>query len=76
MTLAACHLSEATSEDVLAYFRNTWELTDTLFSSLRDDSVFYMMPDRLRRRLIFYFAHPAAVYLNKLALAGLIRACP
>ena len=49
------------------------ELTNTLFSSLRDDSVFYMVPDKLRRPLIFYFAHPAAVYMNKLVLAGLAR---
>ena len=50
------------------------ELTNTLFSSLNNDSVFYMKPDKLRRPLIFYFAHGAAVYANKMALAGLMRA--
>ena len=55
-TLAKCHFEKATREDILAYFRNTWALTDTLFSALRDDSVFYMMPDKLRRPLVFYFA--------------------
>lgn len=61
------------ASQVLAYFRNTWDLDATLFSALRDDSVFYSTPDTLRRPLIFYFAHPAAVYINKLVLAGLIE---
>ena len=43
------HLERATRADVLAYFRNTWEMTDALFAGLRDDSVFYMVPDKLRR---------------------------
>mmetsp|Transcript_3361 Transcript_3361/g.10555 ORF Transcript_3361/g.10555 Transcript_3361/m.10555 type:complete len:893 (-) Transcript_3361:53-2731(-) len=61
----------ATRDQVLAYFRNTWDLDATLFSALRDDSVFYSTPDTLRRPLIFYFGHTAAVYINKLVLAGL-----
>ncbi len=47
-TMALANLRRARREDVLAYFRNTWALTDTLFSALRDDSVFYMVPDKLR----------------------------
>lgn len=68
------HLSKSTRQQVLEYFRNGWELNDTLFAHLRDDSVFYMIPDKLRRPLIFYFAHCAAVYANKMHLAGLIGA--
>ena len=59
MTMARVHLARATREEVLAYFRNTWALTETLFSSLANDSVFYMIPDPLRRPLVFYFGHPA-----------------
>jgi len=72
LTLAQSNLRRASTADVLAYFQNTWDLTDTLFSALRDDSVFYAIPDKLRRPLIFYFAHPAAVYANKMHLAGLM----
>ena len=49
LTLANTHLATASRADFLDYFRNTWALTDVLFSALRDDSVFYMVPDKLRR---------------------------
>jgi hypothetical protein len=71
-TLEKVHLRRSTRETVLEYFHNTWALTDTLFAALRDDSVFYMKPDFLRRPLIFYFAHPAALYINKLHLMGVV----
>jgi hypothetical protein len=71
-TMAYVNLKKSSRGEVLAYFLNTWELTDTLFSALRDDSVFYSIPDKLRRPLIFYFGHPAALYLNKMHQAGLI----
>ena len=34
---------------------------------------FYKPPDRLRLPLIFYYAHTAGVYINKLMLAGLVE---
>ena len=40
---------------------------------LLDESSFYKCPDRLRLPLIFYFGHTAAVYVNKLMLAGLLK---
>jgi hypothetical protein len=43
-TLNSVNLATATRADVLAYFRNTWDLTSALFSSLRDDSIFYSVP--------------------------------
>lgn len=66
------NLSKSTREDILAYFRNTWDLSDTLFTGLKNDSVFFMVPDKLRRPLTFYYAHVAATYINKLNLAGLV----
>ena len=111
--MALVNLRTATRADVLEYFENTWDLTDTLcvrrggerpahprphvrtrtptsprdtplrknthtpsrsFSSLKNDSVFYSIPDKLRRPLIFYFGHPAALYINKLHQAGLVGA--
>ena len=41
-----------------------------------EEKSFYMCPDRLRLPLIFYVAHPATLYINKLLLAGLITVCP
>jgi hypothetical protein len=72
MSMQRVHLSRATREQVLAYFRNTWELTTTLFTALRTDAAFYATPDVLRRRLVFYFGHPAALYANKLHQVGLV----
>ena len=74
-TMALVNLRAASRADVLAYFRNTWALTDTLFSALATDASFYMVPDKLRRPLIFYFGHPAALYINKMHEAGLLGAC-
>jgi hypothetical protein len=48
-TLQLCQLNASTREGVLAYFRNTWDLTNTLFSALKTDAVFYSVPDKLRR---------------------------
>ena len=73
-SMSLANLRAASREDVLAYFRNTWALTDTLFSALATDAAFYALPDKLRRPLIFYFGHPAALYINKLHQAGLTGA--
>jgi hypothetical protein len=59
--------------DLKAYFDNSFDLYETLFTSLTDDSVYYLCPDRLRLPLIFYYGHTAAVFINKLVLANLIQ---
>jgi hypothetical protein len=66
--LLKCYLS-----DLVAYFENTYDLYETLFTSLVDDSVYYLCPDRLRLPLIFYYGHTAAVFINKLVLANKIK---
>lgn len=71
-SMSKVNCSTASRSEILEYFRNTWDLTETLFTALRDDSVFYMVPDKLRRPLIFYFAHPAALYINKMHQSGLV----
>jgi 5-histidylcysteine sulfoxide synthase len=53
------------------YFVDTWRLTELLFDSVRDEAVLRSQPDPLRNPLIFYLGHPAAFYVNKLAMAGL-----
>ena len=43
-----------------------------LFIHTADEQYLYKCPDRLRLPLIFYLAHPATLYVNKLLLASLI----
>ena len=58
---------------VLAYFENTWALTEQLFSSLATDEAYYARPyHKTRHPLIFYYAHPVCFYVNKLLVSGLI----
>lgn len=75
VTLHKINHRTASREDVMEAFHNSWELTDCLFTSLKDDSVFYMIPDKLRRPLIFYFGHTAALYANKFNFVGLTGEC-
>jgi 5-histidylcysteine sulfoxide synthase/putative 4-mercaptohistidine N1-methyltranferase len=58
---------------LLAYFENTWRLTETLFSALVSDEAYYVRPyHKTRHPFIFYYAHPVTFYVNKLLVAGLI----
>lgn len=66
-------LNCCTKKQLRDYFENGYDLNESLFTALRDEATFYTCPDRLRLPLIFYFAHTASVYVNKLMLAGLIK---
>lgn len=44
-----------------------------LYFDILDESALYKCPDRLRLPLVFYYAHTAVVYVNKLILAGLLK---
>jgi len=58
---------------LLAYFENTWRLTETLFSALVSDEAYFVRPyHKTRHPLIFYYVHPVSFYINKLLVAGLI----
>ena len=58
---------------IAAYFENTWALTELLFSALNCKEAYYVRPyHKTRHPLIFYFAHPASLYVNKLLVSGLI----
>ena len=60
-------------KEILAYFKNTWALTEMLFSALTSDAAFYIRPyHKTRHPLIFYFAHPVCFYVNKLLVSGFI----
>ncbi|ESO92928.1 hypothetical protein LOTGIDRAFT_239568 [Lottia gigantea] len=72
-SLKPLDLSVCDKQQILAYFNNSYDLYESLFTSLKDEKVFYLCPDRLRLPLVFYFAHTAVVYVNKLVLAGLLK---
>lgn len=58
---------------VLAYFENTWGLTEQLFTSLASEEAFFTRPyHKTRHPLVFYYAHPVCFYVNKLLVSGLI----
>jgi 5-histidylcysteine sulfoxide synthase/putative 4-mercaptohistidine N1-methyltranferase len=72
-SLPLLNLESCTREQALAYFDNTWTLTELLFKSLEHEAAFYLPPyHQLRHPLVFYYGHPAALYVNKLRVAGLL----
>lgn len=57
-----------------AYFDNAWMLTESLFAGLQGEEAFLRMPAHgLRHPLMFYYGHPAALYVNKLRAAGILQ---
>lgn len=68
------NLATCSRQEALDYFNNTWTLSELLFSSLKGDEAFYRPPyHSLRHPLIFYYVHPAVLYVNKLRLAKLLE---
>jgi 5-histidylcysteine sulfoxide synthase/putative 4-mercaptohistidine N1-methyltranferase len=58
-------------EALQAYLDNTWTLTEVLFSGMVGEEAFFVPPaHRLRHPLCFYYGHVAALYVNKLRVAG------
>lgn len=73
-SLRTPHLDTCSRAEVLDYFDNSWTLTELLFSALQGEQAFHAAPyHRLRHPLIFYYGHPAILYVNKLRLAGLME---
>lgn len=67
-------LYSCSRQQVLEYFKNTWALTEMLFSALKKEDAFYCLPyHQIRHPLIFYYCHVATFYINKCKLAGLIN---
>jgi hypothetical protein len=61
-------------EKIQDYFDNTWTLTEVLLSGLQGEEAFICPPYHdLRHPMIFYYGHPAALYVNKLRVAGLLE---
>lgn len=67
----------ATRQEILNYFDNTWTLTEVLFAGLQGPQTFVQQPyHKLRHPKIFYYGHPAALYINKMRAAGVITEGP
>ena len=66
-------LDNCSSTTLLKYFENSWELEETLMKSLVKEETFYLNPDPLRNKLIFYLGHSAVFYINKLIQVGLLE---
>ena len=59
--------------ELRAYFEQTWDLYESLFSLINSDKAFYLRPEPLRHPLIFYYGHTAVFYINKLLLGKFIQ---
>lgn len=64
--------AEQKRQQLLAYFRQTWELYESLFDCLADERAYYTKAIPLRHPLIFYYGHTATFYINKLMAGQLI----
>ncbi len=71
------HLKQGTVEEkrkeILAYFQQSFDRYESLFSLLKSDDAYYQRPEKLRHPLIFYYGHTATFFINKLVLAKLIN---
>ena len=63
---------DAKRAEIKAHFINAYETYEDLFKCLADESCFYAQPEPLRHPLIFYYAHTAVFFVNKLKVAKII----
>ncbi|WP_440053435.1 5-histidylcysteine sulfoxide synthase [Pseudoalteromonas sp. T1lg65] len=63
---------EQKRSEIKAYFNNSWQQYESLFSNINNDDAFFIKAERLRHPLIFYFGHTASFYVNKLMLGKFI----
>lgn len=67
------NLRQYTRQGVLDYFDNCWTATEVLFSCLQGREAFVRQPyHQLRHPMMFYYGHPAVLYINKFRVAGLL----
>jgi len=64
--------AERKREEILQYFRDTYEIDEKLFEVFANEEAMYMRADPLRHPLIFYFGHTSVFFINKLNLAKII----
>ncbi len=57
--------------EIKAYFLDSFDTYESLFSCLAKDEAFYVRPEKLRHPLIFYYGHTATFFINKLGRVDL-----
>lgn len=63
-----------TRAQVLDYFDNTWTTSEIQFAALQGTDAFIRQPyHQLRHPMMFYYGHPAVLYINKFRVAGLLE---
>ncbi len=63
---------EKKRQEIIEYFRNSWELYEKVFELLKDETVFYKKSELTRHPMIFYFGHTATFFINKLINMNII----
>nr|XP_012557475.2 uncharacterized protein LOC100215679 [Hydra vulgaris]XP_047133732.1 uncharacterized protein LOC100215679 [Hydra vulgaris]XP_047133733.1 uncharacterized protein LOC100215679 [Hydra vulgaris]XP_047133734.1 uncharacterized protein LOC100215679 [Hydra vulgaris] len=63
------YLSKTTDAGLRRQFLHIYDLYEKLFSVLKTKA-FFIRAERLRHHLIFYYAHTAVLYINKLVVSG------
>lgn len=66
-------IDDCSSQILLDYFDHAWNLEEKLLESIIHEETFYLNPDPLRNKLIFYLGHSAVFYINKLIRVGLLE---
>lgn len=75
IALPLLNLEICSRQDILDYFNNSWTLTELLFQSMKVESAYTRSPYHgLRHPMMFYYGHPAVLFINKLRIADLINA--
>ncbi|MBO1254203.1 5-histidylcysteine sulfoxide synthase [Alteromonas sp. 5E99-2] len=64
---------DAKREEIKAHFISTYETYESLFTCLKNEEAYYLKPESLRHPLIFYYAHTAVFFVNKLRVAKIIE---
>lgn len=64
--------AERKRQEIIDYFHSSFDRYEQLFETLASDEAYYVRPISLRHPLIFYFAHTATFFVNKMVLGGLL----
>jgi 5-histidylcysteine sulfoxide synthase/putative 4-mercaptohistidine N1-methyltranferase len=64
--------AERKRQEIIDYFHSSFDRYEQLFETLVDDEAYYVRPISLRHPLIFYYAHTATFFVNKMVLGGLL----
>ncbi len=65
---------EAKRAEIRAYFHQTFDVYERLFTPLKGQEAFTTRADPLRHPLAFYYGHTAVFFINKLVLGKFLKA--